>query len=73
MTSEMHEQQAAQFVDWHQRRGGAWEDSFAVWADSKDLMPRDALAIRAIAHELLTSENVSVDVFDFLRIAPRGA
>lgn len=72
MTSSEHEYQAQQFVAWHGKRGGAWEDNFGAWSATKDFDPRDHLAIRTAAHELLTSENVSVDVFDFLRM-PSGA
>jgi hypothetical protein len=68
MTSADHEYQAQQFVAWHEKRGGSWEDNFGAWAATKDFMPRDQLAIRRAVHELITSDNVSVDVFDFLRI-----
>ena len=52
MTVEQHCQQAAQFVAFHEKRTGPWEEDFAQWADSKDLEHRDRMAIYTIAWEI---------------------
>ncbi len=42
--------QAEQFRQWYAKQPGReWEDAFSQWADSKDWMPWDRLAIRALA------------------------
>jgi hypothetical protein len=34
-----HHRQAAAFLAWHARRGGPWDEAFALWSRSKDLGP----------------------------------
>lgn len=54
--TEWHEHQATQFLAWHRKRGGAWDDDFGAWAASKDLGPADRMAIRSIVLAELVAE-----------------
>jgi hypothetical protein len=68
MTRAEHEHQASQFLDWHRKRGGSWEDDFARWSRSKDFLHRDELAIRTIVvDDLHSTDAVFVDPLQFLR------
>jgi hypothetical protein len=59
MTPENHEQQAGTFTRWHKRHGGDLDINFDTWADSKDLLHADRLAIRVVVLELLTAEGAA--------------
>lgn len=68
MTRAQHEQQARQFIGWHSKRGDEWEGAFHVWAESKDLAPRDRLAIRIMVNEIrLSMTAVVTDPLAWLR------
>lgn len=62
-----HERQAAQFLTWNQKRGAPWEESFALWSESKRLAPADHEAIRCIVvAELLARGDVSSIGLEYL-------
>lgn len=61
MTSEDLEHQAAAFLEYLVRRGGSWEEAFAVWAGSKEFRRGHRDRIRQIAHELLFSNGTTTE------------
>lgn len=68
MTTEQREQQAGQFLAYHRKRGGAFEDDFGAWAASKDFVPKDAFLIRGLAHLELVAQGRAV----FTELDPAG-
>jgi hypothetical protein len=71
MTSEDREQQAAQFLAFHAKRGQDAAEDFGAWSAGKDFAPADKIAIAAIVHrQLLATEAASVDLTDYLYQRP---
>lgn len=68
MTTVEQDFQMEQFLAWHEKRGGDWEENFACWADSKHLDHADRLAIKTKAHWTLLSESAAaIELGDYLR------
>lgn len=71
MTIKEQCQQAAQFMQFHGKRGSPLDEDFAYWADSKDFGHRDRVAIYTIAWQLQLAHNraVSTDPMDWYGVA----